>query len=141
MKKAIKLVFTEFFLIYTLVSLGIALMSLISNTHFDWPWYMPFEILGVSISTSLSTLVHLSKKELSKNEVIIRNILHVVILLAIVFPFGYLFKWWSNWEGAIFVGCIFLFVYVLVFVIIYFIEKKESNKINKALKNLPKDEE
>lgn len=141
MKKTFKLVLTEFFLIYTLVSLGIALMSLISNTHFDWPWYMPFQILGVSILTSLSTLVHLSKKELSKNGMIVRTILHVLLLLAIVFPFGYLFKWWSTWEGAIFVLCIFLFVYTLVFVIIYFVEKKESNKINEALKKLPKDEE
>lgn len=141
MKKTIRIVVEEFFLIYTLVSLGIALMSLISNTHFDWPWYMPFEILGVSILTSLSTLVHLSKKELSKNQMIVRTIIHVAILLAIVFPFGYLFKWWSTWEGAVFVGAIFIFVYVLVFVTVYFVEKKESNKINNALKNLPKDEE
>ena len=141
MKKSLRMIAIEFFLIYTAVSLGIGLMCLIFNQRFDWPWYMPFEILGISILTSLTTFIYVSKNELSKNGMIIRTILHILLLLAIVYPFGYLFKWWSNWEGAILVGAVFLFVYVLVFIITYFIAKKESNKINEALKKLPKDEE
>ena len=86
--KIIKLIATQFFMITTGVLLGIGLMSLIFNDHDAWPWYMPFQIILVSLLTALASLVYLSKRELSKKKIIIRAIIHFVILLLIVYTAG-----------------------------------------------------
>ena len=141
MKKTIKLILTQFFIITTGVLFGIGLMSLIANWHDPWPWYMPFQIIFVSICTALASLIYLSKKELSKKAIIIRAIIHLIVLLAIVYTSGYFFKWWSELSGILFVGAIFILVYVTVAATTYIIEKKDSKKINEALKKIPKDVE
>ncbi|MCR5232188.1 MAG: DUF3021 domain-containing protein [Acholeplasmatales bacterium] len=139
MKKTIKLILTQFFMIATAVLFGIGLMSLITNLHDPWPWYMPFQIILVALLTALASLVYISKNELSKKAIIIRAIIHFVILLAIVYTAGYFFKWWSEWSGILFVGAIFILVYLVVATTTYLIERKDSKKINEALKKLPKD--
>ena len=139
--RIVKMIAIQFLLITVGMLLGIGLMSVFTRDYDDLPWFFPFEILAVALSTALASLVYLSKNELSKKGMIVRQIIHLILLLVIVYSFGYLFKWWSEWSGILIVGVIFLGIYAIVFIATYRMERKDSNKINEALKKLPKDEE
>ena len=139
--RIVKMIAIQFLLITVGMLLGIGLMSVFTRDYDNLPWFFPFEILAVALSTALASLVYLSKNELSKKGMIVRQIIHLILLLVIVYSFGYLFKWWSEWSGILIVGVIFLGIYAIVFIATYRMERKDSNKINEALKKLPKDEE
>ena len=139
--RIVKTIAIQFLLITVGMLLGIGLMSVFTRDYDNLPWFFPFEILAVALSTALASLVYLSKNELSKKGMIVRQIIHLILLLVIVYSFGYLFKWWSEWSGILIVGVIFLGIYAIVFIATYRMERKDSNKINEALKKLPKDEE
>jgi hypothetical protein len=79
-------------MITTGMLLGMGLMSLILKDYDSWGWYMPFQILLVSLLTTLATLVYVSKKELSNKEIIIRGVIHFILLLIIVYTLGYFFN-------------------------------------------------
>ena len=139
--RIVKMIAMQFLLITVGMLLGIGLMNVFTRDYNDLPWFFPFEILAVALSTALASLVYLSKNELSKEGRMIRQIIHFILLLVIVYSFGYLFKWWSELSGILIVGAIFLGIYAIVFIVTYRMEKKDSFKINEALKKLPKDEE
>lgn len=139
--RIVKMIAMQFLLITVGMLLGIGLMNVLLRDYNDLPWFFPFEILAVALSTALASLVYLSKNELSKKGMMIRQIIHFILLLVIVYSFGYLFKWWSELSGILIVGAIFLGIYAIVFIVIYRMERKDSFKINEALKKLPKDEE
>ena len=140
-KNIFKEVVTQFQLITVFLLFLLGLLGFISYltngdsaTTFDWVF--PFQILGVSIPTSLCTLVFMSKHELTKGEFITRCVIHLILLLVIVFGEGFLFKWWREPEGMITVGVIFIIIYIAVWAITTIIDKKNSDSINKALHNV-----
>lgn len=139
--RIVKMIAMQFLLITVGMLLGIGLMNVFTRDYNDLPWFFPFEILAVALSTALASLVYLSKNELSKKGMMIRQIIHFILLLVIVYSYGYLFKWWSELSGILIVGAIFLGIYAIVFIVTYRMERKDSFKINEALKKLPKDEE
>ena len=141
MMNLFKTILLQFVLITTCILFGIGFFCLVTGSHDSWPWYMPFEILGIALVTSFGTLIHCSNHELSKREFIVRSIIHFFVLLGIVIGAGYLFKWWSVLSGLLIVIAIYIFVYVVVFIIMYLKQKNDSNKINEALKKLDNDEE
>ena len=139
--RIVKKIAMQFLLITVGMLLSIGLMNVFTRDYNDLPWFFPFEILAVALSTALASLVYLSKNELSKKGMMIRQIIHFILLLVIVYSYGYLFKWWSELSGIFIVGAIFLGIYAIVFIVTYRMERKDSFKINEALKKLPKDEE
>lgn len=139
--RIVKMIAMQFLLITVGMLLGIGLMNVFLRDYNDLPWFFPFEILAVALSTALASLVYSSKNELSKKGMMIRQIIHFILLLVIVYSYGYLFKWWSELSGILIVGAIFLGIYAIVFIVTYRMERKDSFKINEALKKLPKDEE
>ena len=139
--RIVKMIAMQFLLITVGMLLGIGLMNVFTRDYNVLPWFFPFEILAVALSTALASLVYLSKNELSKKGMMIRQIIHFILLLVIVYSYGYLFKWWSELSGIFIVGAIFLGIYAIVFIVTYRMERKDSFKINEALKKLPKDEE
>ena len=139
--RIVRMIAMQFLLITVGMLLGIGLMNVFTRDYNDLPWFFPFEILAVALSTALASLVYLSKNELSKKGMMIRQIIHFILLLVIVYSYGYLFKWWSELSGIFIVGAIFLGIYAIVFIVTYRMERKDSFKINEALKKLPKDEE
>ena len=139
--RIVKMIAMQFLLITVGMLLGIGLMNVLLRDYNDLPWFFPFEILAVALSTALASLVYLSKNELSKKGMMIRQIIHFILLLVIVYSYGYLFKRWSELSGIFIVGAIFLGIYAIVSIVTYRMERKGSFKINEALKKLPKDEE
>ena len=109
--RIVKMIAMQFLLITVGMLLGIGLMNVLLRDYNDLPWFFPFEILAVALSTALASLVYLSKNELSKKGMMIRQIIHFILLLVIVYSYGYLFKWWSELSGILIVGAIFLGIY------------------------------
>ena len=141
LKSGLKLVVSQFqlitvILLFLLGTLGF--MSYLNNgpesTYFDW--LFPFQVLCISIPTSLCSFVFVSRHELSKREFLTRCVIHLILLLVIVFGEGFLFKWWREPSGMITVGIIFIIIYVSVWVITTLVDKKSSDNINKALHNV-----
>ena len=137
----LKFAVREFQLITVILLFLMGVMGFISylnygpeTTYFDWVF--PFQVLGISIPTSLCSFVFVSRHELTKNEFITRCVIHLVLLLVIVFGEGFLFHWWSEPSGMITVGVIFIIIYVSVWVITTLVDKKNSDNINKALHNV-----
>ena len=123
--RIVKMIAMQFLLITVGMLLGIGLMNVFTRDYNDLPWFFPFEILAVALSTALASLVYLSKNELSKKGMMIRQIIHFILLLVIVYSYGYLFKWWSELSGIFIVGAIFLGIYAIVFIVTYRMEKKD----------------
>jgi hypothetical protein len=137
----LKFAVREFQLITVILLFLMGVMGFISylnygpeTTYFDW--IFPFQVLGVSIPTSLCSFVFVSRHELSKREFLTRCVIHLILLLVIVFGEGFLFKWWREPSGMITVGIIFIIIYVSVWVITTLVDKKSSDNINKALHNV-----
>ena len=137
----LKFAVREFQLITVILLFLMGIMGFISylnngpeSTYFDWVF--PFQVLGVSIPTSLCSFVFVSRHELSKREFLTRCVIHLILLLVIVFGEGFLFKWWREPSGMITVGIIFIIIYVSVWVITTLVDKKSSDNINKALHNV-----
>ena len=140
-KEAFKDVITQFQLITVLLLFLLGMLGFISylangDIAQSFDWVFPFQVFGISIPTSLCTLVFMSKHELTKNEFIVRCVIHLVLLLVIVFGEGFLFKWWREPSGIIIVAIIFIIIYVGVWIITTMIDKKHSDSINKALHNV-----
>ena len=140
-KELFVMAISEMLWISVILLLAIGLMKLICHDFEPWPWYLPFQIVGVSIPTSLCSMIYYNKKELNRKQFIIRAVIHLFLLLFIVLGEGYLFKWWVDLEDIIIVLIVFIFVYASVWIVTYIGDKKNSDKINKALKNRRRDEE
>ena len=90
LKSGLKLVASQFqlitvillFLLGTLGFLSYLNNGVIAGT-FDW--FFPFQVFGISIPTSLCSIIFVSRHELSKKEFITRCIIHLIMLLAIVY--------------------------------------------------------
>ena len=140
-KTAFKEVVMQFQLITVLLLFLLGILGFISYLNngdiaASFDWVFPFQVFGISLPTSFCSLVFLSKHELTKKEFIVRCIVHLLLLLVIVFGEGFLFKWWSEPSGMITVAIIFIIIYVVVWVITTLIDKKNSDRINKALHNV-----
>jgi hypothetical protein len=141
MKKIFNLIFVQFLGINAAMLLGLGIISLVSEDHFGWPWYMPFQTLGLALVTALASLIYYSKNELTKNEFIVRTIFHFIVLLGVVIAAGYWFGWWTKLSGLLIVVGNFVVIYITIHVVTDLVQRRESKKINEALKNINSDEE
>lgn len=116
-----------------LVCLGF--MKLFTGSFESWSWYFPFQIIGISVPTGLCAFIFYNKKELNRKQFLIRVVIHFFALISIVLLEGYIFSWWTNIGGMLLVLLIFACVYASVWIASMFGDKKDSEKINKALKN------
>jgi ABC-type multidrug transport system fused ATPase/permease subunit len=89
---------------------------------------------------SLPTVIWLMDTDMPKNKYIVRIVLHCIGLYAIVSAFGWIFNWYNNLGGFIFMTIIYFLVYIFVWVVSLWFHKRDDNKINKALDDI-RDEE
>lgn len=100
-----------------------------------WNWYFPFQIIGISVPTGFCTFIFYSNKELNRKQFLIRVVIHFIAVVSIVLLEGFFFSWWNNLPGMLLVLLIFACVYVSVWLASLFGDKKDSERINNALKN------
>lgn len=92
--------------------------------------------LLLAFFSDLPFLLFYSPRELSKREMNLRILLHLPILLAVVSYFSYLWGWiHMDRNGQVFVFLVLvLAIYLIVYAITSFYDKKLSDKLNSRLR-------
>ena len=109
-------------------------------SEFKLSWFQLLSIVLTGAVCSVPTVIWLTASEFPKNKFIVMLILHCIGLYAIVSAFGWIFNWYNNLGGFIFMTIIYFLVYIFVWVVSLWFHKRDDNKINKALDDI-RDEE
>ncbi len=127
------------------IFLGIIIEGLVYSfmgdnlSDFNLTWLQLVSVILTGAVCSLPTLFWLTD-DLPRNKFIVRIILHCICLYAVVALFGFVFKWFQNMDGFIFVTIIYFMVYIFVWLVTLWFHKRDENQINKALDDI-RDEE
>ena len=108
-------------------------------SDFNLTWLQLVSVILTGAVCSLPTLFWLTD-DLPKNKFIVRIILHCIFLYAVVALFGFVFKWFQNMDGFIFMTIIYFMVYIYVCLMTLWFHKRDEKQINKALDDI-RDEE
>ncbi|HCW53525.1 MAG TPA: hypothetical protein DG753_07285, partial [Clostridium sp.] len=94
MKFYIKSILKYFFVIYTIASIGAAMFISILNDNTVLGVEIFWELLGLCLLCSVvSTFLLNPQKECSKNQAIIRIVIHIILIYSLIFGSGLIFKW------------------------------------------------
>lgn len=145
MKKIKKLAvfFTSIFIFSFLAAVAVKYLYgiFLSYPVLDELCFVTFwQIAVISILCALSSIFLFPDKDISKKELIIRTVLHLLSVYIIVIGFGALWKWLdlSNITTVILMALFILFVYIIVWIIILIYEKHTSEQLNKKLREIYK---
>lgn len=145
MKKIKKLAvfFTSIFIFSFLAAVSVKYFYgiFLSYPVLDELYFVTFwQIAIISILCALSSIFLFPDKDISKKELIIRTVLHLLSVYIIVIGFGVLWKWLdlSNIITVILMALFILFVYIIVWIIILIYEKHTSEQLNKKLREIYK---
>lgn len=145
MKKIKKLAvfFTSIFIFSFLAAVAVKYLYgiFLSYPVLDELYFVTFwQIAVISILCALSSIFLFPDKDISKKELIIRTVLHLLSVYIIVIGFGALWKWLdlSNITTVILMALFILFVYIIVWIIILIYEKHTSEQLNKKLREIYK---
>ena len=141
LKSIIKNMIYSFFIIVTSILASMCIFTLIFNPE---ALFTLTDLLGIFITaliTTSTTFIFYSKKELTKKQMRIRTIIHIVVLLAICLFLSQIFGW-ANFKNHIET---FLFVlsvfgtYVLIYIFSEYRDRKLSDKLNESIKERYKE--
>ena len=113
-----------------------AIFCSIFSTGKRLPASLLWEILGVAALCTLTLLVFYSKKELSKRQMFIRQVIHLPLLLLILLVCAYGFKWIEEpgfLQPLVFIALV-LVVYLGVRLMLFRIESQLANRLNERLR-------
>ncbi|MBE5961816.1 MAG: DUF3021 domain-containing protein [Lachnospiraceae bacterium] len=137
MKDCFRRIYRSFFVITTFTLLMTALFTYIFCPGDRFSNSLLWEVLIFSVLVSMLGFLFYSKKELSKHQMFIRQLIHMMLLTPLVFGMALLFGWIEI--GALSEGITLLlmivFVYIMVWTICYRADENEAKKINERLKN------
>lgn len=143
MNEKIKVLFLQVLMISTGI---VAVMSIegvvyhLMGDTFMLDWYHPLSILVAAVLCTIPSVLFSGFEEWPKSKFMVRLVIHALILYAVVAGLGYLFHWYSAFSGFICVSIGYFFVYVFVWVVTMWTNKRAANEINVALDNI-RDEE
>ena len=97
--------------------------------------YILFQILASGAATAFITTLILCREIRSRKQFLLLSALHYVLLCGAMIGLGL----WFDWMERSFVGIALMVayvavVYVIVFLITYFLGKKEADEINRAIR-------
>ena len=135
-KDLLKVMFHAYFVIATgaLISMYVCCLLFSPNANFS-----PVDIGGillVALVSDLSFFMFYSKKELSKKQTLIRFSVHLPVTVIMLLFFADIFNWVnmkSLAQVAVFVLLV-LGVYISVFAIAFYHDRKTADKLNDELK-------
>ena len=136
----LKMVFlqTSFISLGIFLAVGVAqtVMHFLGNTYAT-EWYFLLSVILAGVLCSLPSFILCI--EIIK-PFFIRILIQFILVFAAVSLLGWLFKWYTNIIGYLFVILIFVCVYVFVWVMTKWFYVKEDKEINNALDSI-RDEE
>ena len=136
----LKMVFlqTSFISLGIFLAVGVAqtVMHFLGNTYAT-EWYVLLSVILAGVLCSLPSFILCIEKI---KPFFIRILIQFIMVFAAVSLLGWLFKWYTNIIGYLFVILIFVCVYVFVWVMTKWFYVKEDKEINNALDSI-RDEE
>ncbi|MEA4973631.1 MAG: DUF3021 family protein [Candidatus Metalachnospira sp.] len=135
-KELFNVMFRSFFTITTGVVVSMYVFCLIFNPDASFTLHDIGRILLMAFASTLPFLIFYSGKELSKKQMYIRKLIHLLVLLAVLLYCASLWDWVSlksTREVLIFILLV-LAVYVVVFVTTAYHDKRLADKLNQSLK-------
>ena len=125
-----------FFMITTGIVVSMYVFCLIINPNASFALDEIGKILLMAFVSDLPYVLFFSRKELSKKQMLIRQVLHLSALLAVLLYLAHLWNWVnlnSLKEVTIFLVLV-LIVYTIIFVATAYRDKKLADKLNDKLK-------
>ncbi len=135
-EELLKKMASSFFIITTGVVISMYVFCLIFNPDAGFSVADIGRILLMGIAGDLPLILFLSRRELSKKQMLLRTIIHLVVLSSILLYFAFLWDWVnpkSAGEIAVFLTSVVL-VYAAVMLINRYRDKKLSDRLNDRLK-------
>ena len=140
MKDIIRLVITHFFIITVSVLFFVSLINQLNGAEAysaDFPWV----IMLTGVIGAIPSALFYYKKEPTKNQFRLRQLIHYVVIEAIIMTEGFILKWYESFMDGLLIFGIVLLVYIVVFAYTYFVAFNTAHSINNALEDFNSDEE
>ncbi|MCL1981477.1 MAG: DUF3021 family protein [Clostridiales bacterium] len=132
----IKTMVRSYFVITTGIVASMYVFCLIFNRGANYSLDDIGRILLMALASDLPIIIFYSRKELGKKQMLIRQVIHIPVLLAVLFYFAQLWDWVSinsPKEVAVFIALV-LVVYAVVLAVATYQDKKLADKLNDRLK-------
>jgi hypothetical protein len=135
----VKKVMMSFFVSVTCICVAMALIGMLfePDTRFGYEAFLSPLILGMVASIPL--LVKYSNNDLSMKQMAIRNVIHFILLEAIILSFLYFGGILTNMSMTISLGVSIFVIDLTVILVLWINDKKTAKEFNDALKRLQND--
>ena len=132
----IKTMVRAFFVITTGIVASMYVFCMIFNKDAVFSLDDIGRILLMAFASDIPFLIFYSRMELGKKQMLVRQIVHIPVLLAVLFYFAWLWDWVSlNRPKEIIVFIVLVtIVYVIVLTVALYQDKKLADKLNDRLK-------
>ncbi len=129
--KRIKDMLLEFLLIIAGILLCTAVFCTVFYTDAQFGVEILWQIVALAFLCTLPGFVFFSKKELSKKQILIRQVIHLCLLLIILLFFAYFWEWLS--PRSVVQPVIFIVMFALVYTMVGYFSYKRDKKTAKQL--------
>ena len=132
MRDLLKTMAFEFVIIVAGITASVLIFCAILEPTARFGIEILLQILSLSFFVTLPHLVFYSPKELSKKQMRIRQAIHIALVTALMFFFGYEWNWINR--GSVWHPILFFLLFIIVYVIVEFSllqrDKREAQKLN-----------
>lgn len=128
--------FRSYFVITTGIVFSMYVFCLLLNPNANFSLHDIERILIMAFAGDLPYIIFLSHKELSKKQMLVRKIIHLLVLSAILLYFASLWNWISlnnPRQILVFLSSVCI-VYIIVWTTSKYRDKKLTDQINNKLK-------
>lgn len=129
----------EMLLEFLAITAGITISTTVFCTIFDYNIYfgigLLWQIVGLSFLCTLLGIIYVSKRELTKKQMLSRQIIHMGVLLILILFLAYRWQWIDAHSviQPIVIIIMFLGVYSMVTYVTYIRDKKVAMMLNERL--------
>lgn len=136
-----KTIINDMVIISTAMVLGLGIQEMIIHftrgiRSFEMLWYIPLTIPFVSLLCALPSALMNDCDELSKKQIRFRVCLHFICLWLVVTICGSIFGWYSLVSEYMSIMLVFVIIYVGVWMLSWWLGKRDENIINEALQRI-----
>ena len=135
-KELLRAMLHGYFLITTGVVFSMYIFCLILAPDVSFSLSDIGRILLMALASDLPYVLYYSRRELSRKQMLVRQGLHLVALIAVLLFFAHLWEWidfHSIAEVAVFLALV-LIIYVVVFAITVYRDNRLAERLNEKLK-------
>ncbi len=141
----LKIMFNQTLMISTAILFGVGVQTFLQylirgEKEFTWLWYTPLSIVLTGFLCALPTTLLLDPDGGSAGRAMIRNLIHFVLVGAVVSFCGYIFGWYADLADYLPILVMYVLIYIFVWISTLWLMKADEKKINEAIKQFTDEE-